>query len=275
MTASEQKRVWGSAVDLHRGKRWGEVVGKFGSLGLAVAIVVFLIVDGAWSLADAGRVIWPGIILGVILGVVVATVVALGLRNHLGEKIPGVTPDVKAMARLRDVVDNTGLVMGVQEVSVKVVESLGINAVLVSRAKGATELIVTRGAVEGCSMLQLEALVARELSAVRLGILNIRAPLAVFDRLMTVVFNRPPRWSVWQREYATLMDSAALVVTRFPPALADVLERAAHDGQRTTAISGIPPWMMLFPPGIGEARDDAELRVQFLREELWQSSSVK
>jgi len=275
MKGSEQIRVWGTPAEIHRGKRWGEVIVKFVALGLVVAVVVFLIVDGAWSLADASRVIVPGIVFGAVAGAVVALVTFVRSRTHLGGNVPGVSPDAKAMARCRGVVENTGLVMGVQNVSVKVVESLGINAVLVPRGKGASELIITRGAVEGCDLLGLEALVARELCAVRLGILGVIAPLAWFDHLMEVIFNRRPRWKDWQREYATLMDAAALAVTRFPPALGDLLERAAQDGERTTAIAGIPPWMMLYPPGISEAKDDAELRVQYLREELWQSSSVK
>jgi heat shock protein HtpX len=211
-------------------RRAALVVAGFGvAAGLVVAVVLALIT--AWPL---------GLGLGLAAGILVAWGVLVRAAPRAVRLAGGVPVDPAVHARLINVVEGLALAAGVPPPELFVIDSPARNALTVGLDARHARLVVTGGLLERLSRIELEGVVAHELSHIRAG--DIRTATIGVGALGPLTFlggavDRVMRWLVGpQRE--TLADLRAASLTRYPPGLASALEAMAEPAPGTP--DGVP-----------------------------------
>jgi Zn-dependent protease with chaperone function len=129
--------------------------------------------------------------------------------------------------RLVNVVEGLCATFGSPEPKLHRVGSASPNAAIVGRSSKDAQLVVTDGLLDSLDRLELEAVVARLLSQLRLGIeaatvlvavAKIVSPLGLRDRVLERALDR---------QAMIVIDLDAVRMTRYPPALASAYETAA------------------------------------------------
>lgn len=131
--------------------------------------------------------------------------------------------------RLHNVVDGLCVVNGVDRPDLYVIDDPASNAFVIGRSPDHAALALTRGLLDTMSRVELEAVVAHELSRVKDHEIlpdTLAVTLPVTARLVHL-------GAGWGHEPRT--DLAAVAMTRFPPALAAALTKMRDGG---TAIEG-------------------------------------
>ena len=189
------------------------------AVGVLVAVVLGLVLP--WPVAVGGAV---------VAGAAVAWG-SLRAAPRRALRLAGGTPaDPERHARLINLVEGLSLAAGVPPPDLHVLDAPGLNALTLGLVPGRARLIVTSGLLEGLSRIELEGVLAHELSHVRTG--DIRtATLAAGLLSPAGVLGRPVattiRWLIGsQRE--TLADLRAVSLTRYPPGLLAALEAMAE-----------------------------------------------
>jgi heat shock protein HtpX len=130
-------------------------------------------------------------------------------------------------ARLHNLVDGLCVVAGLPRPRVLVVDDEGLNALVVGTTAETTALVVTSGLVVGLSRIEMEGVVAHQLSHIRRGDALVAAVAAVTVGPLAAVWAnlgaRAAAALLDGREEAT--DAAAVGLTKFPPALASALDK--------------------------------------------------
>jgi heat shock protein HtpX len=167
--------------------------------------------------------------------------------------IPIDPADPVAHARLFNLVAGLCINAGVPPPSLGVVDADGLNALVAGRNPRNATLVVTQGLLDRLSLIELEAVLARELSQIKsydvlpatvavalFGIFRPRPGQGVLANLLvplSVIAGPGLRLSVGsQREEVT--DLAAVSLTRYPPAMLAALEKMQSLG---TAVPNAPP----------------------------------
>ena len=159
-------------------------------------------------------------------------------------------------ARLHNLVDGLCVVAGLPRPRILVVPEAGLNALAVGTSPEAAALVVTSGLVAGLSRIEMEGVVAHELSHIRRGDALVAAVATV---------TAGPLASVWPalgaRAVAALLDgreepadAAAVGLTKFPPALASALDRM-RDHRIAAGHPVIDPLWDVAPSPSGTGRD--------------------
>jgi len=188
---------------------------------------------------------WPALVIAVVLGAVVgwwlAPVVLVALTlggaawlwraaetralSVLGAAPLGRTG--REAARLHNLVDGLCVVAGLPTPRVLVVQDEGLNALVVGTSPETAALVVTSGLVVGLSRIEMEGVVAHQLSHIRRGDALVAAVAAVTVGPLASVWSglgaRAAAALLDHREEAT--DAAAVGLTKFPPALASALDK--------------------------------------------------
>lgn len=179
------------------------------------------------------------------------------------------------LPRLDSLLDGLSIVSGVQRPDVYVIETDTVNAVAVGHEPAAGSLVLTRGLLENLNRIQLEGVLAHMLSRLDTGeaaLATVTAgtvglPITFAERHLTagrrllgqiltpfahiaaplaarsLEAEQPAEGSLDLRA-----DLAGTALTRFPPGLADALERLSHaDSTIPNAPSIIAP-LHLLPP---------------------------
>ena len=181
-------------------------------IGVLVLIVLAVAVDPLIGLVSA--VLVAGIVLWLIVGR--ATASALGAL--------GATPLPEGSEpRLESLVESVCASHGIAEPSLYVVGSSAIDAAVVGRSDD-THLVVTRGMLSDLDRLELEAVIARELSMFGSGIQSATVLVSVAPWIGPFAANLRARLLDDRR--LVRADFDAVSVTRYPPALAAALEKA-------------------------------------------------
>ena len=146
----------------------------------------------------------------------------------------GVEHGAATTARFDNVLDGLVLTMGVARPEVRIVkEETPVAAALAGTAGGAV-LVVSTGMLEGLGRLEHEALVALLLDRIRSGHARnvlVAEALSGLPRLPLLSgLVRRAREALVPDGADVAIDLDAVRVTRFPPALADVLERIRDHG---------------------------------------------
>jgi heat shock protein HtpX len=207
---------------------------------------------------------------GVILGVATLVVVAAALSawtllagdSRVLAAIGGRDADPKRDARLVNLVEGLSINAGVRQPRIRVVESEGLNALAAGTNPGKAVLAVTTGLLDGLGRIELEAVLAEELSQIRRGeTLPGTVLVATFGIGGT-------RTLMTDRDAAA--DQAGVALTRYPPALADALEKIEAKG---AAVAGQPAYLahlwLADPRGAGASavgRLPLRERIEALRE---------
>lgn len=212
--------------DLRR--RFAVIVGGGAACVVAVAVALILLV---------------GPIIGVVIPVVLAAGGAvIGYRLYAA-RAPGLVlehltaqrADPVGDARLFNVVEGLCVTHGVPEPEVRVLDEAGLNACAIGLDPRDTTLVVTRGACDTLSRIELEAVVARLLAAVKsqqVARLTRMIATAGLPAAMTESGGMSFLAGMSQRAFATLLeehvvahaDLAGATTTRYPPGLASALD---------------------------------------------------
>jgi heat shock protein HtpX len=260
------------------------------SCGLVVGLVSLLIVPPIAALA----------VLVVVAAVVAAA--AWWGSDALARHLIGATPaDPVAHARLFNLVDGLCITAGVPAPALYVVEDPGLNALTMGRGPRHGALVVTSGLLAGLNRIELEAVLAHELSHIKsYDILTSTLAVALFGLLgppaRAAATGGPGRLLGWlllpasalagvglqlavghQRE--AVADLSGVAITRYPPALVAALEKLQQSG--TLIRSGSPATAHLWlgqpvPPAPGtrlawlvrlyETHPPLDERIEALRE---------
>ena len=222
------------------------VAGVAAAVGVVLALLLALVLPP-----------WLGVLLGLLLGLLVGAGLyaaawwgAEPLALSLGRVEPA---DPVAHARLHNLVEGLSVAGGVPKPALGVVADPALNAFVVGRSADTATLAVTTGLLESLSRVELEAVLAHELSHVRAGGLRSATlavvlpgyPVAVADRrpgtalgrglmaVSTPIAAPMLRAAVGDRRDA-LADLAAIEATRYPPALVSALTKL-QDGSTVVA----------------------------------------
>lgn len=183
-----------------------------------------------------------GIITAVIIAVVLALVVAAGLyfaAEPLTAKLVGAQPTGASLhPRLENVVEELCARTGVSEPNLFMVNSDVPDAVAFGTNASSSNLAVTNGLLNNLSLVELEGVLARELSRVKngdfrfdtLGVAFVRLPFALFGGLGQKLIE-------WARggDRDVQVDMAGVEITRYPPGLTSALATIKENAAATSS----------------------------------------
>lgn len=211
------------------------------ALALLGALPGLLVIAGIVLLALGGPA--PGAALVAIgLLVVVAAVLIGNPRRFLG-RLPTRPADPVLEARLVNLVEAVCVADGLPLPELRVLEDPAPNAIVLGGRPADAVLVLTAGLLDLVDRMELEAIVAHELSHVKRG--DLGAALAATRACSLLAWAWPAaavavlRLSGATRE--SLADQAAVRVTRYPPALAAALDKLA--AAPSTRPAGLSPAM--------------------------------
>ena len=221
-------------------------------LGLLVALVLVFVVP--W---------WLAIVVGVLATIVLVFVLerrapAAALRAL------GATPlDEGAEPRLESIVESICATSGSAEPSLHVADSRVPDVAVLGRVDD-THLVVSTGALRQLDRLELEAVVARQLATPTTE-LEAATTLVPVSTLLGPLAPRVRARVLDDRRMAGA-DLEGVKITRYPPALASALEKAAAAG--TTSGSPAASHLWLIGPAGGADPEHPPLheRIDTLRE---------
>jgi heat shock protein HtpX len=197
----------------------------------ALALAVLGVVAGAVVVVVlVALVAWPVAIgAGALAGLMAGSLAGARATPRAMRLAGGVPADGARHARLVNLVEGLSLSAGVPPPEVFVLSAAAPNALTLGRDARHARLIVTDGVLEHLSRIELEGVVAHELSHIRAG--DIRTATLGAGLLAPLLFlGRPAtgamRWLVGS-ERETLADLRAVSLTRYPPGLAAALEAMA------------------------------------------------
>ncbi len=228
---------------------------------LVPAVVVALLVTVVTLLAGVSW--W----LAIAVGVVVAGVPALLVHRRATPRVLALlgarTLDPDEVPRLHNVVDGLCVSHGFRMPRLAVVESPAIDCAMVGHGPHDGHLVVTSGALEALDRLELEAIVARGLAVLR----HHMGPATELAAVAGLV----GRGELGARLVARFCDPRPVIdadldgvgLTRYPPALAAVFEKAAEAGDPPGPPATRHLWLI---GGDEPVRPPLELRIDVLRE---------
>lgn len=220
------------------------------AIGLIVLIVVAIVVHPIAGLV-AGVVV-AALVLWLVLGRATASALAAFGAEPLVE---GVEP------RLESLVESVCASHGIAEPSVYLVESTAIDAAVVGRSDD-THLVVTRGLLDHLDRLEMEAVIARELSMFGSGIQAATVLTSLASWIGPLA--EPLRERLLDDRRLVRADFDAVAVTRYPPALAGAFEKAASAPRIAHVARADHLWMV--GSGATSVQPDVTERVDALRE---------
>lgn len=181
-----------------------------------VGVVVFLVL----VFVDPVIAIVAGLVVG---GVVVFAVEATATGRALAA-LGGVPIEEGSEPRLESLVESVCAGHGINEPGLYLAKTAAVDAAVVGRSDD-TRLVVTRGLLDELDRLELEAVVARELSMFGTGV-QASTVLASVGGLLGPLGGALRERLLDDRRFVAA-DFDAVGVTRYPPALAAAFEKAA------------------------------------------------
>lgn len=110
---------------------------------------------------------WIGVPLGVLVAMAVAWFMWQRSEGWLIASCGGREVDEDAEPRLVNLIDGLCATSGVERPQLRVIETADVNLVAVGRRPDRAVLVITRGLLDGMERIELEALLANEISQVR------------------------------------------------------------------------------------------------------------
>ena len=201
------------------------------------------------------------IVAGLVAGVAVFFAVQATATNRALSAL-GATPiEEGAEPRLESLVESVCASHGINEPGLYLAATSAVDAAVVGRSDD-TRLVVTRGLLDDLDRLELEAVVARELSMFGTGV-QASTVLASIGGLLGPIGGRLRERLLDDRRFVSA-DFDAVSVTRYPPALAGAFEKAAASARVTHHAAADHLWMI--GSGTDAAQPDLSERVDGLLE---------
>jgi heat shock protein HtpX len=185
----------------------------------------------------AAGVAIAGVLVSVVVGVVVGAVigVAAGLASWWGATAAAVRltgarlAGVDEQPRVHNLIDGLCAASGIPKPTLRVVDDEAPNALAVGLHPRRATIVVTTGLVSSLAPIELEAVLAHELSHVKVHDILPGTVAVTSLGAVAVLFPPAARLPFWgagdQRE--PLADLAAVALTRYPPGLISALEKIA------------------------------------------------
>jgi heat shock protein HtpX len=206
---------------------------------------------------------------GPIVGLVVLVVVAAGLAawiragadRRVLTRLGGRDADPKVDSRLCNLVEGLSTGAGIHQPRLRVVEASGLNAMAAGVKPARAVVGVTSALLTELDRVELEAVLAEQLTRIRrgeTGPLTMLAATFGLGRAIAVPGDRD-----------ALADQAAVALTRYPPGLASALEKIDSKGAAVAGQSGgLADLWMVDPGGDLSSRGRLPLaeRIEALRE---------
>jgi heat shock protein HtpX len=208
-----------------------------GALGAQVGPSALLVLAGAALLA-VGAVLGGAVLIAAGLALLLAASIS-GAPGRILHGLPVRAADPVGDARLINLVEAHCIADGLPVPELRVLEDPAANAVLLGRRPHDAVLVVTSGLLRLLDRMELEAVVAHELSHAKRG--DLAAATAAMRAVSLLAWTSPRaalavlRLAGPTRE--ALADQAAVRVTRYPPALASALDKLAEVPTRPASLS--------------------------------------
>jgi heat shock protein HtpX len=255
------------------------VTGRDGAAGMSGSQRLVVLVAGVAAVPTVLGLL-VGLVVGApLVGLLVGLVVGLALvglawwrAEPLTVSLTRARPaDPVEHARLLNLLDGLGAATGLTRPAAYVVPDDAPNALTIGRSPRSAAVLVTTGLLSGLQRVELEGVLAHELSHVKEGSTTLRTVAVPLVGLPATVLPaglaaRLRQWVVGEAEAPA--DLAAVAVTRYPPGLAAGLEVVAAGGGRVTSPPAVAhlwlaPPLGAFAPPPGQGLPE---RVAFLRE---------
>jgi heat shock protein HtpX len=228
--------------------------------GLALVVAPAAILGFAVGLLLWWATSWPFGVTGFALGTVALGLVMWWAAEPLSRRALGGQPaDPVTHARLLNLVDGLCATIGAHYPDVRVRPGASLNAAVCGRRRRRATLVVTQGLVDQLNRMELEGVVAQQLTRIRChDMLPATVTVATLG-IGASVFSPP--------EPITAMDRAAVSFTRYPPGLVGALEKMDAKGTEVPGASRATThlWFAAAAAGV-EPLTSLKDRIEALRE---------
>jgi heat shock protein HtpX len=231
---------------------------RAGMLLAASAAVVLVVLGALAAVLGFGR---PGVAVALVVAVAAAVAaylfsdrVALGLsgaRQVSADEEP----------RFHNLVEGLCIAAGLPKPDLYLVDDAAPNAFSAGRSPAHASLAVTRGLLQKLSRVELEGVLAHELSHIRRGDIVVTTPAVI----LVGVALRPLLGLVVPSRRETQADVSGVRLTRYPPGLIAALEKLRADGTTVQAGSPATAHLWLEWPG-SRTHPPLEERISALKE---------
>ncbi|MFV0317783.1 MAG: hypothetical protein ACK5O2_12585 [Microthrixaceae bacterium] len=217
-------------------------------VGLLVAVAIMVIGAGAWALY----------VQSAMAGAADAVLDGLGTEVGPGEH-----------ESLRNALDGVAILTGVKVPTLRVLVGDSANAMAIQGLDEDSTVVVTSALLDGCRVVEAEALAAELLCRVRDGsarYLALASGLPAAVRSAAGITEASVAAAIGEQR-AVHGDADAVSVTRYPPALQSALERMASTG---TAVSAASPGTaaLWIAPAVGTERGVPEAVARSVNQDL-------
>lgn len=198
-----------------------------------IVVVVLLIIGMPW---------WIAILLPIILAAVAAFVMYKQADSIVAAQIGGTPATVESAPRFVNMIEELCVRAGLNQPTLEVVESESINALSYGTSSRTLGMAVTTGALKKLNVVQLEALLAREVGRLRRGDTEVDTLAVPFVRMILSPFGSFGT-TVLQflrgDDNAPEADMAGMELTRYPPGLVEAFTAMRDAGDPGTAKGAI------------------------------------
>ena len=188
-----------------------------------LAAVVFLVVELVLALVGLGFLL--ALVPAVAAGAAAAWVVQSRAEGVVLRRIGAVPVDETEQPRLHNLVEGLCVAAGLPKPALHVVEDEAPNTLAVGRDPRHAALVVTTGLLDKLTRIELEGVLAHELSHVKSHDTAVATLAAVL--LGRVAPGRVP--SALGRRREAVADVTGVALTRYPPGLISALEKLRDD----------------------------------------------
>jgi heat shock protein HtpX len=204
--------------------------------------------------------------LGLVLGLVIGSaLVALAIRQAPGRvarQIGGMPATETDQPRLHNVLEGLCVASGVPKPSVLVLDDAAPNVLTYGRGPRDATIVATAGLLERLNRIELEGVLAHELSHIK--------SLDILPDTLAAAFNASGvGWLGPQPKREALADLQAVGMTRYPPGLLSALEKLQADETPMAARPASIAHLWLKPPETGRRTQTAtalDERIEALKE---------
>jgi heat shock protein HtpX len=230
-------------------------------VGFALLLVVILTLAWGVLLAAFGAP-WIVAVVPALPMAAGAAVLARDRADAMALRRIGAMPaDAGAHARYHNLVEGLCFAAGLPKPSLYVLEDPALNACSVGRDPKHASIVVTTGLLENLSRIELEGVLAHELSHIKshdIAVSTLAVPLAL------VAPGLAARAIGAHRE--ALADVTGVSLTRYPPGLISALERLRDDGASLRSTHRAVAHLWIEAPAAIASHPPLEERIQALRE---------
>lgn len=231
---------------------------------LAIAVVVFIVL--IWFLPW-----WLTILLALVIGGGVVAWVHRSADNIVLRKVGATAAVPGAHERLENLADGLCVANGFHRPSLYVIDDGALNALAVGRTPQTAAVAVTTGLIDTLTTIELEGVLAHELSKIRSKDTLLATNVAVFVGLPLGAFGGLASKLGQQflgAQRSVRADMAGVQMTRYPPGLQAALAKMHQDGRqlKTSPVATRHLWINMPDGSLVPAEFALEDRIALLQE---------